>query len=119
MCRILIEIFDQIGETEWSKTGQHTSTTEVELTSHGITQARDLSRFVFENQCQSNLYPTRYSYNIIISTFLIILLIFGQVSLTQKISLKSLFHHVQEPNKLLDLLIFLIKIKFTHLPNLI
>jgi broad specificity phosphatase PhoE len=44
------------GETEWSKTGQHTSTTEVELTSHGITQARDLSRFVFENQCQGNVY---------------------------------------------------------------
>ncbi|CAG8578255.1 18470_t:CDS:2 [Rhizophagus irregularis] len=46
------------GETEWSKTGQHTSTTEVELTSHGITQARDLSRFVFENQCQDFTNPS-------------------------------------------------------------
>ncbi|CAG8475847.1 12053_t:CDS:2 [Ambispora leptoticha] len=46
------------GETEWSKNGQHTSITEVELTPHGRTQARDLSRFVFENPCQDFIDPT-------------------------------------------------------------
>ncbi|CAG8582999.1 700_t:CDS:2 [Ambispora gerdemannii] len=46
------------GETEWSKNGRHTSITEVELTSHGRTQARDLSRFVFENPCQDFIDPT-------------------------------------------------------------
>jgi len=45
------------GETEWSKSGQHTSTTEVALTSHGIEQANDLSCFVFENPCQDFIDP--------------------------------------------------------------
>ncbi|CAG8747723.1 14400_t:CDS:10 [Dentiscutata erythropus] len=45
------------GETEWSKSGQHTSTTEVELTENGVKQAQDLSRFVFENQCQDFIEP--------------------------------------------------------------
>ncbi len=30
------------GETEWSKSGQHTSTTELELTEHGVDVARTL-----------------------------------------------------------------------------
>ncbi|CAG8446921.1 11978_t:CDS:2 [Funneliformis caledonium] len=49
------------GETEWSKAGKHTSVTEVELTSHGITQVHDLSRFVFENTCQGFIDPKNLS----------------------------------------------------------
>ncbi|CAG8717906.1 11355_t:CDS:2, partial [Scutellospora calospora] len=43
--------------TEWSKSGQHTSTTEVELTENGVKQAQDLSHYVFENQCQDFIEP--------------------------------------------------------------
>ncbi|KAG9290907.1 hypothetical protein G9A89_011057 [Geosiphon pyriformis] len=61
MVRLPVVYLVRHGETEWSKNGKHTSTTELELTAKGIEQARDLSRFVFENSCQDFADPTNIS----------------------------------------------------------
>jgi len=40
------------GETLWSKSGQHTSHTDIDLTENGTKQVQKLSFYVFENDCQ-------------------------------------------------------------------
>ncbi|RUS33193.1 phosphoglycerate mutase protein [Jimgerdemannia flammicorona] len=49
------------GETEWSKSGQHTSLTDIPLTENGIRQAKSLSYFVFENPHQDFVEHARIS----------------------------------------------------------
>ncbi|RUS20037.1 phosphoglycerate mutase protein, partial [Endogone sp. FLAS-F59071] len=49
------------GETEWSKSGQHTSRTDIPLTANGERQAKNLSYYVFENPHQDFLEHARIS----------------------------------------------------------